>query len=68
MIPSVFLTRDRYTLLHMCSLVVMIRLCCILYLVICPFCCLTLYNHLFIAFNANSACLEIFKMYTVIVL
>ena len=35
LIPSLFLTHDRHRILYMCSLVVMIRLCYILYLVIC---------------------------------
>jgi len=48
----------------------MFRLCCILYFVILfvRFAVLHFVNELLIAFNANSACLELFQMSTIIVL
>jgi len=48
-----------------CSLVLMIHLCCILFLVICF---LHFVTELVIAFDANCACHGVFKMSTAIVL
>jgi len=70
LIPSLFLTHYRYSVLYTSSLVLTSHLCCILYSghLIDWFAVLHFMTELFVACDANSTCPDVFYMSTIIVL